>query len=41
MTKSDFLIGDVEKTAILRHYSIVTLYNAFRINFLGQIMMIE
>ena len=34
MTKSDFFIGYVEKTTILKHFFTGTLYNAFRFNVL-------
>ena len=40
-TKSDFLIGYVEKRTKLKHFSTGTLYNAFRFNVLRQIMTIE
>ena len=36
MTKSDFLIGYVEKTTKLRHFFTDTLYNAFRFNVLKE-----
>ena len=41
VTKSDFLIGYVESTTKLKHFSNGTLYNAFRFNVLRQIMTIE
>ena len=41
VTKSDFLIGYVEMTTKLKHFSTSTLYNAFRFNVLRQIMTIE
>ena len=41
VTKSDFLIGYVEKRTKLKHFSTGTLYNAFRFNVLRQIMTIE
>ena len=41
VTKSDFLIGYVEKRTKLKHFSTGTLYNAFRFKVLRQIMTIE
>ena len=41
VTKSDFLIGNVENATKLKHFSDGTLYYAFRFNVLWQIMMIE
>ena len=43
VTKSNFLIGYMEKTTKLKHFSNGTLHfsNAFRFNVLRQVMTIE
>ena len=41
VTKSDFLVGYVEKRTKLKLFFTDTLYNAFRFNVLWQIMTIE
>ena len=41
VTVSDFLVGYVEMTTKLKHFSTGTLHNAFWFNVLRQIMTIE